>query len=77
MSEQLEASASALAAFTLAQFTVFALLDSGLWRKNDAEKLLKLGIEANARGGPANQLAAAKLRLVLEAVQKYAPPQRQ
>ena len=59
---------TAMAAFTLAQISFWALHNSGLISKDDAEKMLKSGIDANAKGGPANQRAAAMLNAVLKEV---------
>lgn len=72
-----EAAGSAIAAFTLAQMSFWAVYNSGLLTKDEAVKMLKLGIDANAKGGPANQKAAAMLAGVLKAVSAANPATRQ
>jgi hypothetical protein len=72
-----EAAGSAIAAFTLAQMSFWAVYHSGLLSKDEAEKMLKLGIDANAKAGPANQKAAAMLLGVLKAVSAAKPATKQ
>jgi len=72
-----EAAGSAIAAFTLAQMSFWALYKSGLLSKSEAEQFLKQGVTANATGGPGNQKAAWMLEQVLKAVSAYDPPKRQ
>jgi hypothetical protein len=66
----LESTSSALAAFTLSQFLLYHLLQSGSLSHAEAIRMLKQGVEANARGGPVNQMAGKKLQLVLNSVEQ-------
>ncbi len=63
-----EAASSAIAAFAIAQLSMWALFKSGLLTKGEAEQMLKQAVEANKVGAPANQLAAAKLEAVLQSM---------
>lgn len=69
-----ETAGSAIAAFTLAQFAFWSLINTGLLDKQAAERMLTQGIEANRQGGPANQSAAQKLQGVLDNVRAYQKP---
>ena len=70
----LETTASAIAAFTLSQYLLYHLLQSRSLSHAEAIRMLKQGIEANARGGPVNQMAGKKLQLVLDSVEQSQKP---
>lgn len=69
-----EIASSAIAAFTLAQLAFWHLLQHGLLSKQEAERMLTEAVGTNRMGGPANQLAASKLAVVLKNVQSFQPP---
>jgi hypothetical protein len=71
------AAGSTMAAFALAQMSFSALVTSEIIPKVDAEKMLRQLIEANETGGPANQVAAALLTVVLQSVSAFQPATRQ
>jgi hypothetical protein len=52
-----EAASSAIASFMLAQLAFWAVFESGLLSKGEAERMLREAAAANKTGGPANQLA--------------------
>ena len=72
-----EAAASAIAAFTLSQMAFWAVYNSGLLSKTEAERMLREGAAANRSGGPANRGAAARLEAVLKAISASDEPKRQ
>jgi len=72
--EQQQAAGSAIAAFTLAQLAFWHQLKTGDLPYDEAVRMLKDGVEANAKGGPANQFAAQKLQMVLDMVQRSQKP---
>jgi len=72
-----EAAGSAIASFTLAQLSFWAVYRSGLLSKSEAEQMLRQAVAANRQGGPVNQLAAAKLDAVLKAISASDEPKRQ
>ena len=74
---QLHAAASAIAAFQLSQFCFSALVQNGIVRKPDAERLLRQTVQTNKTGGPGNQAAADLLAIFLDQVAKFQPPTRQ
>jgi hypothetical protein len=63
-----EAASAAIAAFAVAQLSMWALLKNGLLTKAEAEQMLRQAVEANKAGGPANQLAAVKLEALLQSM---------
>jgi hypothetical protein len=63
------AAGSTMAAFGLAQISFSSLAD--------AEQMLRQLIKANETGGPANQVAAALLTVVLQNVSEFRPATRQ
>jgi hypothetical protein len=65
------AAGSTMAAFALAQISFSTLV------KADAEQMLKQLIKANETGGPAHQVAAALLSMVLQNVSAFQPATRQ
>jgi hypothetical protein len=71
------AAGSTMAAFALAQISFSTLLKNELIPKADAERMLKELIKANETGGPANQVAAALLTIVLQNVSAFQPATRQ
>ena len=68
---------STMAAFALAQMCFSTLVSNELILKADAEKMLKQLIKANETDGPANQVAAALLTIVLQNVSAFQPATRQ
>jgi hypothetical protein len=71
------AAGSKMAAFALAQISFSTLVANELLPKAEAERALKELIKANEPGGPANQVAAALLTIVLENVSAFQPATRQ
>jgi hypothetical protein len=69
-SEKLETQSSAIAAFTLAQFAFWGLIESGLISTEKASEMLTQGIAAHSKGDLANQKAAQMLQTILETVQR-------
>jgi hypothetical protein len=68
--EQQQAAGSAIAAFTLAQLSFWHLIKTETLPHDEAIRMLKDSVAANAPGGPANQYAAQKLQMVLDMVQR-------
>jgi hypothetical protein len=71
------AAGSTMAAFALAQMSFSTLVTSEIIPKADAEKMLRQLIEANETGGPANQVAAALLTVILQNISAFQPATRQ
>jgi hypothetical protein len=71
------AAGSTMAAFALAQMSFSTLVTNELIPKADAEKMLKQLIKANETAGPAHQVAAALLTIVLQNVSAFQPATRQ
>ena len=71
------AAGSTMADFALAQITFSALVTNEIIPKADAEKMLKQLIKVNETEGPANQVAAALLKVVLQSVSAFQPATRQ
>jgi hypothetical protein len=69
------AAGSTMAAFALAQIST--LVTNEIIPKADAEQMLRELIKANETGGPANQVAAALLTVVLQNVSAFRPATRQ
>jgi len=69
------AAGSTMAAFALAQMA-FSTTNE-IIPKAEAEQMLKQLIKANETGGPANQVAAALLTIVLQNVSAFQPATRQ
>ena len=66
-----------MAAFALAQISFSALVTNEIIPKADAEKMLRQLIKVNETEGPANQVAAALLTVVLQSVSAFSPATRQ
>jgi hypothetical protein len=72
------AAGSTMAAFALAQISFSALVTNEIIPKADAEKMLRQLIKVNDETeGPANQVAAALLTVVLQSVSAFQPATRQ
>ena len=71
------AAGSTMAAFALAQISFSALVTNEIIPKADAEKMLRQLIKVNETEGPANQVAAALLTVVLQSVSAFQPATRQ
>jgi hypothetical protein len=71
------AAGSTMAAFALAQISFSALVTNEIIPKADAEKMLRQLINVNETEGPANQIAAALLTVVLQSVSAFQPATRQ
>jgi hypothetical protein len=69
-----ETEGSAIAAFVLAQLAFWHQINTGALPREKAAEMLKQAVEANATGGPANQLAAQRLQTVLDMVQRDQRP---
>ena len=69
MNDENEIAGSAIAAFTLSQFVLHAMLKRGVIGQIEAEQMLQAMIEGNQGGGPRNQKAAEKLSVVLQLIQ--------
>jgi hypothetical protein len=74
---QAHIAASAIAGFHLAQLTFCSLVKSEIVSKADAERLLKLAIEANKTGGPVNREAAELLVACLDNLSRFQAATRQ
>ena len=70
------AAGSTMAAF-VAQISFSALVTNEIIPKADAEKMLRQLIKVNETEGPANQVAAALLTVVLQSVSAFSPATRQ
>jgi hypothetical protein len=66
----LETQGSAIAAFTLAQFAFWGLIESGIISAEKASEMLGQGIAAHSKGDLANQKAAQMLQTILDMVQR-------
>jgi hypothetical protein len=71
------AAGSTMAPFGLAQISFSSLVTNEIIPKADAEQMLRQLIKANETGGPANQVAAALLTVVLQNVSAFRPATRQ
>ena len=71
------AAGSTMAAFALAQMSFSTLVTNEIIPKAEAEQMLKQLIKANETGGPANQVAAALLTIILQKVSAFQPATRQ
>jgi hypothetical protein len=67
------AAGSTMAAFALAQISFSTLVTNEIIPKADAEQMLRQLIKVNETGGPANQVAAALLTVVLQNVSAFRP----
>jgi hypothetical protein len=65
-----ETQGSAIAAFTLAQFAFWGLIESGIISTEKASEMLGQGIAAHSKGDLANQKAAQMLQTILDMVQR-------
>jgi hypothetical protein len=70
----IEIESSAIAAFTLAQFSFWALIESGVISTDKAADMLAQGIGAHSKGDLANQKAAQMLQTILDMVQRDQRP---
>jgi hypothetical protein len=71
---EIETRSSAIAAFTLAQFAFWGLIESGLISTEKASEMLTQGIAAHSKGDLANQQAAEMLQTILDMVQRDQRP---
>jgi hypothetical protein len=71
---EIETRSSAIAAFTLAQFAFWGLIESGLISTEKASEMLTQGIAAHSKGDLANQKAAEMLQTILDMVQRDQRP---
>ncbi|WP_439923141.1 hypothetical protein [Nitrobacter sp. JJSN] len=71
---ELETQSSAIAAFTLAQFAFWALIESGVISTEKASDMLTQGIAAHSKGDLANQQAGQMLQTILDMVQRDQRP---
>lgn len=67
---EIETQSSTIAAFTLAQFAFWGLIESGIISTEKASEMLEQGIAAHSKGNPANQKAAQMLQTILDMVQR-------
>jgi hypothetical protein len=74
---QAHIAASSIAGFHLAQLAFCSLVKSEIVSKAEAERLLKLAIEANKTGGPVNREAAELLVACLDNLSKFQAATRQ
>jgi hypothetical protein len=72
--EQMEAAATAMAAFGLAQLAFAALM--GTPEAQQHLGTLRSLVEGNQRGGPLNRLAATKLEMLLGLYEKQRTPRQ-
>ena len=71
---EIEIQSSAIAAFTLAQFAFWALIENELISTDKASDMLAQGIAAHSRGDLANQRAAQMLQTILDMLQRDQRP---
>jgi hypothetical protein len=67
---EMETQSSAIAAFTLAQFAFWGLIESGIISTEKASEMLEQGIAAHSKGDLAHQNAAQMLQTILDMVQR-------
>ena len=65
-----ETEGSAIAAFTLAQFAFWGLIESGVISTEKAADMLEQGVTALSKGDSANRKAAQMLQTILDMVQR-------
>lgn len=71
---EIETESSAIAAFTLAQFAFWGLIESGIISTEKASDMLEQGIAAHSKGDLANRKAAQMLQTILDMVQRDKRP---
>lgn len=71
---EIETESSAIAAFTLAQFAFWGLIESGIISTEKASGMLEQGIAAHSKGDLANRKAAQMLQTILDMVQRDQRP---
>jgi len=67
---EIEAESFAIAAFTLAQFAFWSLIESGIISTEKASDMLEQGIAAHSKGDLTNRKAAQMLQTILDMVQR-------
>lgn len=67
---EIETESSAIAAFTLAQFAFWGLIETGIISTEKASDMLEQGIAALSKGDSANRKAAQMLQTILDMVQR-------
>ncbi|WP_041344963.1 hypothetical protein [Nitrobacter winogradskyi] len=67
---EVETEGSAIAAFTLAQFAFWGLIESGVISTEKAADMLEQGVTALSKGDLANRKASQMLQTILDMVQR-------